>query len=142
MTQDNGSTEIIAALRGEAKLAIRDPAEAATAIVDRILGAETIEEVFAVAGTLAADDMLETPFRMSKVEFAESDYEEGSPVYAIITGTTEEDGTEFVLTCGGRNVVAQLASAARFGEVPFALQLERNKKPTKAGFYPLWLKQA
>lgn len=142
MTTDNGSMAVIQALKGEGKLAIRDPQEAIGAIMDRILSATTVDQVFEIAGTLGADDMLNTPFKLDKVEFAESTFEDGPPVYAIMTATRVDDGSEFVLTCGGSNVVTQLASAARFGEIPFALVLERNVKPTANGFYPLWLKKA
>lgn len=138
---DNG-TDLVAVLKGELPVRLGDPQEAALAIVERILAAPDIESVFTIAGTMGADDVLNQPFHLNGVEFRKSEFEQGSPVYAIIMATMVDTGEDIVLTCGGQNVTAQLAVAQKYGGPPWPIKLTRNERPTAAGFHPLWLQKA
>lgn len=143
MSNSDPGTDLVKQLRGELPVAVGDPEEAARAIVNRILAAPDIESVFKMAGTLGADDVLNVPFWLRGAEFRKSDYEDGSPMYAVIEATIAETGESAVITCGGQNVIAQLIAAVRHGgEVPFPIRLTRTVKPTSNGYYPLWLEAA
>lgn len=139
MSDSSNSTDMVAQVKGELPIRIGDPVEAARAIQERILAAPDVESLFKMAGTLGADDVLERPFWLRGVEFRKSDFEEGTPVYAIITAQFTDDESEGVITCGGMNVCTQLAKAEQFGGVPFPIMLVRTAKPTSNGYYPLWL---
>lgn len=133
------STDIVKVLSGDAVMAITDPDEAARAIVTRILGAQTADDVLKVAGTLSADDVLDQPMVVHDVRWMKSAFEEGAGAFGVVTITRGEDGQAETLTCGGRNVLAQLARLAELKALPVKCKLTRADKPTSAGYYPLWL---
>lgn len=128
---------------------ITDPKDAANAIVQRILAAETLEDVFRLQGTLSADDIQDRVFDLIGVQFRDSDYEDGVGVYAFISALFHDTGEVAPITCGGSNVCAQLLKASQIigfqedGETltqPYpGLKLVKADKPTKRGYYPLWL---
>lgn len=116
-----------------------DPQEAGAAIAARILSAESADDVLTMAGTLSADDVLGKPFVLRDFRFMKSAHAEGSPVYALIEAAMIEDGEVVPITCGGRNVCAQIARLADLKALPVEVKLVRTEKPTANGFYPLWL---
>jgi hypothetical protein len=133
------STDIVKVLQGDAVMAITDPDEAARAIVTRILSAQTADDVLRVAGTLGADDVLGQPMVVHDVRWMKSAFDEGAGAFGVITITRGDDGQAETLTCGSRNVMAQIARLAQLKALPKECKLVRSEKPTSAGFYPLWL---
>lgn len=138
--QDQGPQDVVAVLEGTGTLVMRDPEDAALAIVQRILASETPEDVLNVQGTEDVDSVLGQTFVIQSLEWLKSAYEEGSPVFALIRLFLTRDGSERLITCGGRNVVAQLARLAQLDAIDGRpLKLLRNERPTSNGYYPLWL---
>lgn len=85
-----------------------DPAKAAREIVQSILDAEDADEVLSESEVTHARDYLDTPFVALGVNFHTSSYGgEGPGVFATINAATDK-GEKLVITCGARNVVAQL----------------------------------
>lgn len=142
MPKIDGHAELVKAMDGIAPVRIGDPQEAALAIFNRIAAAPDVETLLQLQGTLTADDVIGRPLNIVSVEFRKSDYEEGSPVYALIRAA-DENGEELPpITCGGTNVVTQLAVAQQKGFKLPLVKIIRTEKPTARGFYPLWLTAA
>lgn len=138
-TKDKPGDDLEAVIRGDVAPRITDPEEAALAIVERILKAETVEDVLTMAGALGADDVLNRPFLLHGCKWIKSAYEQGAPVFAVIDATFEDTGERTVITCGGRNVLAQIVQLDKLEALPRKVKLVRTERPTSNGFYPLWL---
>jgi hypothetical protein len=93
-----------------------DTGQAQLSIMDRILAAETEEEIFAAAnaGTVSGKDLAGRPFVLvsDNVEWktsAEQYRTQGAfPFYALIRCTALDTGDEVVADCGGYSFVATL----------------------------------
>lgn len=154
MPNPKQAPELVKFMSGELEPALMDPAEIQLAITNRILAAESVEDVLTMAGTLQVDQVLLRPFKIRDVRIQKSAFTEsaGPAVFAIIDAhflDTPDDQTD-VLTCGGANVLAQIAALDnldRSGKVPGALRdtavkLTRTVRPTARGYHPLWLMAA
>lgn len=144
---DDRIAEAIASGDGGVQAFVEDPLQVSQAIVARILAAETLEEVLDQGKALHARDVLGRPFTAHAVRFNTSSFaggESGSPgVFAVIDAEFHDDGSRAVVTCGSRNVMAQLYRAKQLGELsakPFAIK--ESDTPTAAGFTPMWLVEA
>lgn len=129
---------------GEAELPENaDPEAMSRAIMERILAAQSFEEVF-VPQSIAAwrDVLLDVPVVVTDVHFNRSSYEQGAPVYAIVD-VVDPNGETRSVHCGGANVLAQLVVGLKNG---WLLEEKRPvklvTKETGAGFKVLWLEAA
>ena len=122
--------------------ALEDPETVQRAIVERILAAKSVEEILTPSETRHARDLLDEPVTVHAVRFNESDFEDGIGFYAVVEVTTPDTGDSFAVTCGGRNVMAQLYALAACDAFPCDVKFTQARKPTRAGYWPLWLVQA
>jgi len=115
-----------------------DSEGAATAIVRGILeSSDPLARVEAVGGR----DLIGVPLRVTDVEWRNSDLEgEGLGIFAVMHAT-QQDGTQVAVTCGGRNVLAQLYRVARDGTFPVDVSFSESK-PTAKGYKALWIGHA
>lgn len=121
-----------------------DPEAMVAQMVERIFAAESPEDILNVQGTGAvhARDVLGVPFRVTDVEFRESDegyMDGGVGVYAVMHATDLRDGTNTVVTCGSVNVCSALLALREREWLPQQVKLIQAKEPTARGYYPLWL---
>jgi len=141
------STEVVqldeverALLDPTAKLSVmeQDSDAAAEAIVRSILeAADPLARVEAVGGR----DLLGVPLRVTSVEWRNSDLAgDGLGIFAVLHAT-QQDGTEVAVTCGSRNVLAQLYRVARDGVFPVDISFSESK-PTAKGYTALWIGHA
>jgi len=118
-----------------------DPEVASRMILERILNAETFEEAFAPQTLDSWRDMLEIPVRVTDLRFNRSGFTgQGSPIYAVVDLIRLDTGEAKTVTCGGRNVLAQLLTGLKFGwfgENGHAVSM--SAKPTADGNTVLWL---
>ena len=121
---------------------IEDPEEVSRAITNRILSASTVEEILAPAEARHARELLDTPVIVTGLHFNQSDFEEGVGFYAAVDVEDAESGDRFTVTCGGRNVMAQLYALAKINAFPCKVKFTQARKPTRNGYWPLWLVQA
>jgi|SRR5579859_4809182 len=115
-----------------------DPEAAARAIVERILGAETIEEAYGVDEVTHCRDILGVPIVILSARWQRSGFEEGAGIYAIIDGVTK-DGQKLTVSCGARTVMAQLVWSMTHNDLPNTFYFEEKSRPTSQGFYPIKL---
>jgi hypothetical protein len=142
--------QVLDALTGKGRITLldEDPEVVTRRIVARILEAETMDEVFASQAVQKADDLLNVPLRLLKVDWIASDFEEGPGVFALATvallSTTfcGEFGEIVKVSLGGQQIVAQLYKWANDGGEARSIVIRKKDTPTKAGYYPKWLESA
>lgn len=119
-----------------------DPEDSARAIIARILMSQTTEEVLATSTAYHAQDMLQQQLEIRSVKWQRSDHQQGSSCYAVLTAVTLEDGEQKIITCGGKNVMTQLLKLSMMNAFPARARITKAVKPTRNGYYPLWLEPA
>lgn len=141
---DDRIAEAIASGDGGVQAFIEDPLAVSQQIVARILSAESVDDVLSQGKALHAKDVLGRAFTAHDVRFNQSAYaggESGSPaVFAIIQAEFHDDGSFGVVTCGSRNVMAQLYQLKRLGKLSDQpLAIRESDTPTAQGYSPMWL---
>lgn len=117
-----------------------DPEAIQREIIAELLDAETDDELEFVGNAEGWQDMEGVPVVIQGFRWRPSEYDKGSPVFAVVYATRVDDGARVVLTCGSGGVMAQLCNLAKRNRLPGAIRaLKRADKPTKGGFYPLRL---
>lgn len=129
-----------AVLTGEGDLPqLADPEVISAQIVERILAAETFEDAFEPQEVEAWRDYLDVPVLVRNVHLNRSGYE-GTSIYAVCE-IERVDGEEpqgpFTVTCGGRNVLAQLYKMLEKGWLDKPVKM--TAKTTGEGYQALWL---
>lgn len=119
-----------------------DPEESSRAILARILMSETADEVIASREVTHAGDILGEGISIEGVKWQRSDHQQASSCYAVLTATSLNDARPMTITCGGRNVMMQLLKLRMLGAFPQRAMIQKSRKPTSNGYYPLWLEPA
>ena len=118
-----------------------DPELISRQIVEGILNAETFEEAFAPKSVPAWRDMLDVPVLVRNVKLNRSSFEgSASSIYAVCDLTRIDSGEQVTVTCGGRNVLAQLVKMLEKGWTDKPVKL--IGKQTAEGYTALWLQAA
>ena len=113
-----------------------DPEAMSRAIIERILSAESFEQAFTQQDLTPWRSMLDVPVYVRDVHFNRSGYE-GQAVYAVCDLELVEGGERVTVTCGGRNVMAQLVAGLKNGWLDNPIRMIANR--TGEGFDALWL---
>lgn len=130
-----------AILDGEAIASYADPEVVSRAIVERIMGAETFDEAFRPQELAAWRDLLDVPVTVRSFHLNPSGFEgQGSSVYAVVDLVRMDDGEAATVTCGGRNVLAQLVKMLEMGWLDKPVRM--IAKQTAEGYSALWLEAA
>ncbi len=119
-------------------------AEAMSAeIVRQLLAAQTDEELQQFGdGATGWRELLNVPIELDGFSARPSDFEEGASIFMVVTGTRLDTGERVVLTTGSRNIMAQLVNLAKRSALSGSVwEAVKSERPTKSGFYPLWLRQ-
>jgi hypothetical protein len=120
-----------------------DPEEVTREIARRILTAESEGDIYKQDSTLSATDVLGVPLNIRTVRWQKSRMDGAANVFAIIGATRLNDGSDLLITCGGRNVMAQLLQAGRLGKIPSEMPVMFTEKETGTpGRSTLWLTAA
>lgn len=122
--------------------AAMSPEEIQQSIVERILGAATIDEVFAIQEARHARDLLGVPIEVTDFKFQESAFDEGAKYYVVLDAYDVDSGEKMAVTCGGATVVAQLYRLGQLGAFPVKVKFTQTKRPTKSGKFPMSLEPA
>lgn len=118
-----------------------DPEIVTRAIVERIMAAETFDQAFQPQQLESwqqykGEPVVVRSFKLNRTSFEET---AGAPVYAVcdlVLGS----GEVVTVTCGGRNVLAQLVKMLQKGwldNAEYAVKLDAKK--TGEGYTALWL---
>lgn len=128
-------------LLGDSTPEFIDPEQASRDIVMQILSAPDMDAVLDMAGTTPIGDITGRPIRILNARAMRSAYEQGATMYLLLDVADLETGETLKVTCGARNVMAQLYRWEQLGRPTFDCVCRPTDKPTAQGYYPLWLKR-
>lgn len=99
---------------------LQDPRMVQRQIANRILSAESVDDILAMGETsaLSAEDIVDKAFTILETSWHQSapQYRENSSgVFVVLTCKMDEDGRTEVITSGAENVLAQLYRATKLG---------------------------
>ena len=137
-----------AIMGGDFSAVYEDPLQAARDIVNRILTADSPEAVLSQGGAIHAQDILGRPFRIKGgaggIKWLKSSFGKDSPGCFAVLDAEFLDGeqpSEGPVTCGARNVMAQILRLLdlrdNLEERP--LKLVEIEGETANGYKPMWL---
>jgi hypothetical protein len=137
------SIELAILGEGDYKVPVEDANQTAREIVYRILDAKDEAELFEQGGATSARDLLNVPLIIKGVRWQSSKYsEEGPTVYALVSAERLDLAEDVLITCGSRNVMAQLFQAGKLGLFPLTVPKKIIENETSGGFGALWLVNA
>jgi hypothetical protein len=137
------SVELAILGEGDYSVPVEDAEAQAKEIAYRILSAEDENAIYEQAATTSARDITGIPLTIRNVRWQKSRMTEGGPtVFALIEAERLDNGKVELITCGSRNVMAQLYRAAQLGKLPSETPLKFIENETSAGFAALWLTKA
>ena len=128
-------------LLGDGSPEFVDPEEASREIVLRILASGDADQVFDQAGTTPCSDILNTPIKITGARAMKSAYESGATMYLLLDVVDLTSGESLLVTCGARNVMAQLYRLTQLDALPVDCRIVPSERPTAEGYRPLWLKR-
>lgn len=129
---------ILQLLESMGQAVVSTPEEVSMAILERIMRAETPEQLLAPQGTTHAKDVLGRRITIMGAHFLQSTIEgDGPGVYAVLDCLV--DGEPMAITCGARTVLIQVLKAKNADWLPMVCKIEQSTMKTAAGFYPMWL---
>jgi hypothetical protein len=116
-----------------------DPQVVAQRMMNQVLSANRIEDLFDTGVTHAAD-AVDRPFELNNVEFRNSDVEGGTlGIFSVMHVTFQDTGEIGVVTCGAAGVVTRLVKLVEFDALPIRLKIRATK--TKGGYTALDLER-
>lgn len=131
-----------AILNGTRVEELEDPEEISKAILLDLLRATNDAELEPVEAQSWTADYSGVPIEIRGFAWRPSDpkYADdgGSSVFVVVHGRELESGRPVVLTCGARNVLAQLSNLARRDRFPVIRMIEGTE--TRRGYQTYWLK--
>lgn len=119
-----------------------NPEQIQLAIVTAILEAENPEDMFSLNDVTHAQDCLGMPFLAESVSWGKSEHVSGLRVFALVHGRWLADDKKCIISCGGTSALAMLYKMQSAGWFPMPLKIAKKAKPTRQGFYPIWLEPA
>lgn len=131
--------EVAMWLLGGAEKTEDDAEESQISIMLRILGAEGADKILSSQEVIGAQTLLGELLTIQDVKWKKSAVAGATGVYALITAHRETTDTDVVVSCGAKNVCAQLLKLKAARLLPVKAAVTKSSKPTAAGFYPLWL---
>lgn len=121
-------------------LTVEDDAEVQERILRNILASNSVHNLLTAGAAVPADDVLGIPLRFHAIRAAESEYDAGSDHYLHCDVEVLSNGDRMTISCGARDVVVKLLTASMRGWLPLDARLERAKKATKAGYFPVFIR--
>lgn len=132
-----GPTDVEKALvAGVALPEVENSADVARLIVERILSAETEEELFASQEAMGWREYEGRTMEVRGVRWNRSSYDQGAPVYAVVDAVDIVTGQFVTLTTGSKSVMATLLWYDIRAAWPTRLVLQPTKGKTAEGFQP------
>ena len=112
-------------------------------IVNRLLAAETLEEVLAPAvEPTSGRDLIGQPFEALGVHFRPSDVEGNPAPYAVFDAVHPFTNERTVITVGGWNVITQAWKIRQLGGFPCRIMIEQGRQTDPRKTPPNWLRPA
>lgn len=114
-----------------------DPEHVSTRIRERVLKAETPEELFAAGKAWNFDDLLGEPLEVKSAYLLPSRLEgKGPRVFMVLELTNLRTGEEIVASTSAQNIMDSVAVASDRGWAHFRFKVRRAEHQTTAGYLP------
>jgi hypothetical protein len=126
----------------EEVMPLADPTQAAIEIVAGILSATSPEQVLKRRETYSSRDLVGVPLEIRGYRVFNSAFESGPRVFFACDARRLDTGEEIIVTSGAANILAQLVALRKLGALPAKVRVATTAKPTRQGYYPLWLEPA
>jgi hypothetical protein len=129
-------------IAGASAQVLDDPEAVSRAIVHDILSAPTIDEVFRRRELTHARDVLGEPITVLDVRWMKGDYDTEGPGFYAVMDAASADGEKVQVSCGARNVMAQLWRLRELDAFPIQVAIVESGRTTAAGYKPMTLEPA
>jgi hypothetical protein len=108
-------------------------------ILRAILSSQGPTELLDAGAATPASQLEGIPLRISALHPSDSTYEEGPDKYLHVEATIIATGDAVTFSTSARDVVVKLLYASMRGWLPFDAVLRTSKRPTEAGYFPVFL---
>lgn len=109
-------------------------------IIAQVLNAATLEEILLPPEAIHAEAVKGIPLSIHAVKYQRSDFQEGSPFYAVLDATRHDTNERVPITVGAQTIIAQLMRLSQLSLLPARVVIiNATKRPTKNGYWPLRL---
>lgn len=120
-------------------LTVEEPEAVQSRILANLLAADNAEAVLTAGGVTKAEDLIGIPLTVMGIRASNSDYEAGPDLYLHVDAKIIANGDTVTFATGARDVMFKLVRLDQLGAFPTDVVMKRASKPTKAGFYPIFL---
>jgi hypothetical protein len=118
-----------------------DPAVVQERIIRSIITANTPHDLLNAGAATPASQVYDVPLRITGIRASESDFADGVDWFLHVDATIIANGDQITVSCGARDVCIKLVKADMEGWFPLDAQFVRSTKPTKEGFFPVFLRE-
>lgn len=121
-------------------LTVDDPEQVQERILAAVLRAGSVHDLLAAGAAVPAEQLYDVPLVFERIRASESTFVDGPDLYLHVECRIVSNGDSVTISCGARDVVVKLLAADMRGWFPFRGVIQRSSKPTKDGFYPVFLR--
>ena len=107
-------------------ISIQTPEEVAARMAERLLEAQTVDDLLAENGTAGWGDHEGRSLLIREVSFAPSTKKGGLGFYAVVSARDVDTNEPLLLTSGSENVVLQVAKLRQLGKLDVPVKLVSN----------------
>jgi hypothetical protein len=130
----------VAAIMGDVAPEPEDPAQIQRMIVERIVSATSIDELFTQTGTIATQKMVGIPLILTDSRLMSGEIDGEDSVYMILEATREDTGELVVLNSGAPSIMAISYRAKKLGILPMQVEVAEAGKARGGRNAPLTLR--
>lgn len=111
-------------------------------ILMEIMRSETVDDVLTVIEAVSLKELIGTKLRIYGFNFNESEFDQGSPLYASIRAEVLDTGEHIIANTGWQGAMMQLYRIHQLDGFPFDAVPVTPRKPNKYGNYPIKFQKA
>lgn len=120
-------------------LSVEDPEQVQARILRNLMTAQTAQDVLGSGGVTPAADLIGVPLLIQGIRASNSDYEAGPDMYLHVDARIVANGDPVTFSTGARDCLLKLVRLDQLGAFPVEVVMRKASKPTKDGFYPIFL---
>lgn len=109
-------------------------------ILALILAADTPTDLLNAGSSIPAESIAGQSITVHAIRADESLLPDGQDFYLHVDASYNGNGRHFTFSTGSMDLTAKLVSADMRGWFPLRCRVERAERPTKAGYFPLFLR--
>lgn len=121
-------------------LAVSDNVDVQEKVLRQVLAATTAADILRAGEAVPADTLCDVPLRILGIRASESGFVDGADYYLHVDAEIVSNGDPVTFSCGASDVAMKLIRMDQLGLFPTVVRLEKAKKATQAGFFPMFLR--